>query len=70
MEVPSIKLNWRGTTLNQKLLISLITQKNGVLETMINTNATQLDTKMSKKLISRIRSNNVSFDGSKKTYDK
>ena len=47
-------------------------KKNGVLETMINTNATQLDIKMSRKLISSGLDQIIfSFDGgSKKTYDK
>lgn len=74
MEVPSIKLNWRGEPLLNPKITDFINfaKKNGVLETMINTNATQLDIKMSRKLISSGLDQIIfSFDGgSKKTYDK
>ena len=53
LNVPSMKFNWRGEPLlNPKLpeIIDYAKQK-GVLETMINTNATKLDKKMSEKII-------------------
>ncbi len=74
MEVPSIKLNWRGEPLLNPKLAHFISyaKENGVLETMINTNATKLDAKMSKKLIlAGLDQIIFSFDGgTKKTYDK
>ena len=74
MEVPSIKLNWRGEPLLNPKLADFISyaKENGVLETMINTNATKLDAKMSKKLIlAGLDQIIFSFDGgTKKTYDK
>ena len=74
MQVPSIKLNWRGEPLLNPKISDFIeyAKKKGVLETMINTNATKLDEKMSKKLITAGLDQIIfSFDGgTKKTYDK
>ena len=50
--IPSIKFNWRGEPLlNSKLpeIIDYAKQK-GILETMINTNATKLNEEMSEKI--------------------
>jgi molybdenum cofactor biosynthesis enzyme MoaA len=74
MDVPSIKLNWRGEPLLNPKICDFIdhAKKNSVLETMINTNATQLTEKMSKNLIlAGLDQIIFSFDGgTKKTYDK
>ena len=74
LNVPSMKFNWRGEPLlNPKLpeIIDYAKQK-GVLETMINTNATKLDKKMSEKIIkSGLDIMIYSFDGgTKNTYEK
>jgi len=44
LKIPSIKFNWRGEPLLYPRIAKLIdlAKQNGVLETMINTNATQL----------------------------
>ena len=72
--IPSIKFNWRGEPLLFPKLPYLIdlAKKNGVLETMINTNATQLNEKKSKELIeSGLDVMIYSFDGgTKETYEK
>ena len=49
LNVPSMKFNWRGEPLLNPALDSIIeyAKKKGVLETIINTNATKLDEKMS-----------------------
>jgi MoaA/NifB/PqqE/SkfB family radical SAM enzyme len=74
LEVPSIKLNWRGEPLLHPKIIDFINyaKKNKILEIMINTNCTNLDTKMSEKLIdSGIDQIIFSFDGgTKETYNK
>ena len=74
MKVPSMKFNWRGEPLlNPKLpeIIDYAKQK-GILETIINTNATKLDKKMSEKIIkSGLDIMIYSFDGgTKKIYEK
>ena len=50
LKVPSMKFNWRGEPLLNPNLPEIIdyAKKKGVLETIINTNATKLDSKMSK----------------------
>lgn len=72
--VPSVKFNWRGEPLMNRNLPKIIdyAKQNGVLETIINTNATLLDHKYSDELISSGLDLLIySFDGgSKKTYDK
>ena len=56
LNVPSMKFNWRGEPLLNPLLPEIIdyAKKRGVLETIINTNATKLNLDMGKKIIQRI----------------
>lgn len=72
--VPSVKFNWRGEPLMNRNLPKIIdyAKKNGVLETIINTNATLLKGDYAKELISSGLDLLIySFDGgSKQTYDK
>jgi MoaA/NifB/PqqE/SkfB family radical SAM enzyme len=74
MNIPSIKFNWRGEPLLHPKLSDFIkyAKKKGILETIINTNATKLNTKISKNLIEAGLDILIfSFDGgSKKTYEK
>ena len=73
MNVPSIKFNWRGEPLLHPKLSNFIkyAKKKGILETIINTNATKLNTSISKKLIeSGLDILIFSFDGGTKTYEK
>ena len=74
LNVPSIKLNWRGEPLLHPKLCEFIkyAKENKILEVMINTNATKLNKTMSENLInSGLDQIIFSFDGgSKKTYDK
>ena len=74
MDVPSIKFNWRGEPLMHPRLSKFIyyAKKLGVLETIINTNATKLTPEMSEKLIdSGLDILIFSFVGvTKKTYEK
>lgn len=74
LEVPSIKFNWRGEPLLNPRLPELIdcAKKAGVLETMINTNATNLNEKKSRQIIEAGLDVMIySFDGgSKETYEK
>ena len=74
MNVPSIKLNWRGEPLLNPKIPEFIdyAKKNEVLEVMINTNATKLNKVTAEKLInSGLDQIIFSFDGgTKKTYDK
>ena len=74
LNVPSMKFNWRGEPLLNPFLPEIIdyAKQKGVLETIINTNATKLDEKMSKKIInSGLDLLIYSFDGgSKKSYEK
>lgn len=53
LEVPSIKLNWRGEPLLHPKLPELVAyaKRQGILETIINTNATTLDEKKGLALI-------------------
>ena len=72
--IPSIKFNWRGEPLlNPKFpeIVDYAKQK-GILETLINTNATKLDEKMSERIIkSGLDIMIYSFDGgTKKIYEK
>lgn len=73
-KVPSIKLNWRGEPLLNPKLYDFIkyAKKKGILEIIINTNATKLNRNNAIKLIeSGIDEVVFSFDGgTKKTYDK
>lgn len=70
---PSIKFNWRGEPLLHPQISEIISyaKSKGILETIINTNATQLDENLSKKLInSGLDLMIYSFDGgTKKTYE-
>ena len=72
--VPSVKFNWRGEPLMNRDLPKIIdyAKKNGVLETIINTNATLLKGEYAEELMSSGLDLLIySFDGgSKKTYDK
>ena len=74
MGVPSIKFNWRGEPLLHPKLSEFIlyAKQKGILETIINTNATMLSEKMCEKLIeSGLDILIFSFDGgSAKTYEK
>lgn len=72
--VPSVKLNWRGEPLLHPQIFEMIklAKKEGVLEVIINTNATKLDEVTSKRLIdSGLDRMIYSFDGgTKETYEK
>lgn len=72
--VPSMKFNWRGEPLLNPKIYEYISyaKKKGILETIINTNATNLTETNSKKLIeSGLDLMIYSFDGgTKKTYEK
>ena len=72
--VPSMKFNWRGEPLLHPNLGTLIkfAKDNGMLETIINTNATNLTKKKGMELIeSGLDYMIYSFDGgTKKTYEK
>ena len=74
MGVPSMKLNWRGEPLMNSRLPEMIAyaKKKGIIEVIINTNATHLSEKMAYKLIdSGLDYMIYSFDGgTKKTYEK
>ena len=74
LNVPSIKLNWRGEPLLHPRIHQLIdyAKQKGILEVSINTNAVTLDEKKSKQLIlSGLDLIIFSFDGgSKETYEK
>ncbi len=74
MGVPSIKLNWRGEPLMHPKLYQMIeyAKHKGILETIINTNATHLSPKISRRLIeSGLDFMIYSFDGgTKETYEK
>jgi len=74
MQVPSVKLNWRGEPLLHPLLPEFIdyAKKAGVLETIINTNAVSLDEAKSRALVkSGLDLIIYSFDGgTKETYEK
>jgi MoaA/NifB/PqqE/SkfB family radical SAM enzyme len=72
--VPSVKLNWRGEPLMNPRLPEMIhyLKKSGVLEVIINTNATHLTEEVSRRLIeSGLDYMIFSFDGgTKETYEK
>jgi len=74
LNVPSMKFNWRGEPLLNPFLPEIIDyeKKKGILETIINTNATKLDLDMGKKIIySGLDLMIYSFDGgTKKSYEK
>ena len=74
LNVPSMKFNWRGEPLLNPFLPEIIdyAKQKGILETIINTNATMLDEKMSEKIIkSGLDLLIYSFDGgTKKSYEK
>lgn len=74
MNIPSIKFNWRGEPLLHPKLTNFISyaKKKGILETIINTNATNLNEERSVKLIeSGLDFMIYSFDGgTKETYEK
>ncbi len=74
LHIPSIKFNWRGEPLLNPKLPEIIdhAKKKGILETIINTNATRLDERMSEKIIkSGLDIMIYSFDGgTKETYEK
>ncbi len=72
--IPSIKFNWRGEPLLHPNIHEIIkyAKDKGILDTIINTNATRLDKVMAKKLIdSGLDQIIYSFDGgTKETYEK
>ena len=74
LKVPSMKFNWRGEPLLNPSLTEIIdyAKKKGVLETIINTNATKLNANNSEKIInSGLDLMIYSFDGgSKQSYEK
>lgn len=74
LSVPSMKFNWRGEPLLHPKLPELIdyAKRVGILETIINTNATELTEKKSIQLIdSGLDLMIYSFDGgTKETYEK
>jgi len=74
MQIPSIKFNLRGEPLLHPKLPNFIkyAKKQGILETIINTNATNLNKKLAIKLIeSGLDLIIYSFDGgTKETYEK
>ena len=74
LEIPSIKLNWRGEPLLNPKIDEFIkyAKEKGILEVSINTNAATLSEEKSKKLInSNLDIIIFSFDGGRKeTYEK
>jgi MoaA/NifB/PqqE/SkfB family radical SAM enzyme len=72
--VPSMKFNWRGEPLLNPSTSEIINyaKKKGIVETIINTNATVLDIKTAKKIInSGLDTLIYSFDGgTKSSYEK
>ena len=74
LQIPSIKFNWRGEPLLHPKLLKFIeyAKKKGILDTIINTNATTLSEKKCNELIDAGLDYIIySFDsGSKKTYEK
>jgi len=72
--VPSMKFNWRGEPLLNPKLPEMIARAkaNGVLETIINTNATTLDEAMARRLIEAgIDLITYSFDGgTRESYER
>jgi MoaA/NifB/PqqE/SkfB family radical SAM enzyme len=74
LNVPSMKFNWRGEPLLNSSLPKIINyaKKKGILETIINTNATKLKGKFAQEIIdSGLDLLIYSFDGgTKKTYEK
>lgn len=74
LKIPSIKFNWRGEPLLHPKLPEFINyaKKKGILETIINTNATQLKGRLAEELIkSGLDFIIYSFDGgTKATYEK
>ena len=74
LKVPSMKFNWRGEPLLNPAIFEIINyaKSSGVLETIINTNATELDEEASKKIIkSGLDLMIYSFDGgTKSSYEK
>lgn len=74
LKVPSMKFNWRGEPLLNPAIFEIIdyAKSKGVIETIINTNATELDEEASKKIInSGLDLMIYSFDGgTKSSYEK
>lgn len=74
LNVPSVKLNWRGEPIMHPKLPEFIdcAKRAGVLETIINTNAVTMDEKLSRRLIEAGLDLLIySFDGgTKETYEK
>lgn len=74
LKVPSMKFNWRGEPLLHPKLEELISyaKLNGIIETLINTNATKLNEKRAHKIINSGLDHLIySFDGgSKDSYEK
>jgi MoaA/NifB/PqqE/SkfB family radical SAM enzyme len=74
LQVPSMKFNWRGEPLLHPRIGDFIARakQRGILETLINTNGTQLTRAMAVKLIeAKLDVLIMSFDGgTKETYEK
>ncbi len=74
LRIPSMKFNWRGEPLLNPKFPEIVNyaKKKGIIETLINTNATKLDEKMSEQIIkSGLDIMIYSFDGgTKKIYEK
>tara|TARA_B100001123_G_C15266171_1_gene1008499 strand:- start:13 stop:1350 length:1338 start_codon:yes stop_codon:yes gene_type:complete len=74
LNIPSIKLNWRGEPLLNPLIdkFILLAKTHGVIDVSINTNATTLDEKKGEKIINAGLDQIIfSFDGgTKETYEK
>ena len=74
LRIPSMKFNWRGEPLLNPKFPQIVdyAKKKGILETLINTNATKLNEKMSEDIIkSGLDIMIYSFDGgTKKIYEK
>ena len=72
--VPSVKLNWRGEPLMHPKIARFVdmAKRAGVIEVLVNTNATRLDEKMARSLIEAGLDQIIySFDGgSKESYEK
>jgi len=72
--IPSIKFNWRGEPLLHPKLVDIIryAKRQGIIDTIINTNATQLSPEISEQLIrSGLDYIIFSFDGgTRETYEK
>lgn len=74
MGIPSVKFNWRGEPLMNPRLPEIVAhaKKRGIVDTLINTNATHLDDTMARRLIDAGLDHVIySFDGgSEQSYNR